>query len=159
MTGVDLRRLIAGVLWGLVTVAFGISEPSAEEPAPPLIEASDGAVFLTSEHMPPRDIGQRSLVRVAFPHRTGPVLGPEQAGPGQQVLRRLFAAGQAAGNAGDLYENRDRGHSSLSLAAHPQLRELHKPFGLMELRDVLADVLGPEPRVEAQARPPIAKAR
>ena len=32
------------------------------------------------------------------------------------------------------------------LATHPELRVLHKPFGLMELRDALTQTLGPDPR-------------
>jgi hypothetical protein len=36
-------------------------------------------------------------------------------------LNRLFAAGRAAGNIGDLYDNRDNGHSSPDRRAMPQL--------------------------------------
>jgi len=36
-------------------------------------------------------------------------------------LNEWFAEGRAAGNHGDLYDNRDRGHSSLSRALFPQL--------------------------------------
>jgi hypothetical protein len=42
-------------------------------------------------------------------------------GPAHRLLWRLMSQGRAAGNHGDLYENRDRGHSRLSPGAHPQL--------------------------------------
>ena len=37
------------------------------------------------------------------------------------ILREHAARGRAAGNHGDLYDNRDRGHSSLKREAFPQL--------------------------------------
>jgi hypothetical protein len=37
-------------------------------------------------------------------------------------LRAWWSEGSAAGNAGDVYDNRDRGHSRLDLALFPQLR-------------------------------------
>ena len=37
------------------------------------------------------------------------------------ILRELWKRGRAAGNAGDLYDNRDRGHSALKPEAFPQL--------------------------------------
>jgi len=40
------------------------------------------------------------------------------------MLRRWFAAGTAAGNVGDLYDNRDTGHSQLNLSRHPQLQQV-----------------------------------
>lgn len=40
------------------------------------------------------------------------------------LLREWFAAGTAAGHAGDYYDNRDGGHSALDLATFPQLRAL-----------------------------------
>ena len=39
------------------------------------------------------------------------------------------------------------------LAGRSGLHVLHKPFGIMELRDILSDTLGPEPRSEQTARP------
>ena len=40
------------------------------------------------------------------------------------LLRRWYAAGTAAGNIGDYYDNRDGGHSQLGLTRHPQLQKL-----------------------------------
>ena len=43
-------------------------------------------------------------------------------GPIGALLREWSAAGTAAGNVDDWYDNRDRGHSMLNLAPYPQLR-------------------------------------
>ncbi|MCX5673264.1 MAG: hypothetical protein NTU94_18270, partial [Planctomycetota bacterium] len=40
------------------------------------------------------------------------------------LLRTWYAEGTAAGNKGDRYDNRDRGHSGLDLGAHPQLSKV-----------------------------------
>lgn len=69
----------------------------------------------------PSGPGGRRLVRVGHVATDAPVLGPDKTGPAHQMLRRLVATGQAAGNVGDLYENRDRGHSRLPAKDHPQL--------------------------------------
>ena len=45
-------------------------------------------------------------------------------GPPGGLLRKWYAEGTAAGNKGDFYDNRDRGHSGLDLAAHPQLSKI-----------------------------------
>jgi len=39
------------------------------------------------------------------------------------LLRRWYAAGTAAGNIGDYYDNRDGAHSQLNLSRHPQLQQ------------------------------------
>jgi hypothetical protein len=39
------------------------------------------------------------------------------------LLRKWYGAGTAAGNIGDYYDNRDRGHSQLNMARHPQLQQ------------------------------------
>ncbi|MBE3069676.1 MAG: hypothetical protein IMZ66_05520, partial [Planctomycetes bacterium] len=40
------------------------------------------------------------------------------------LLRRWYAEGTAAGNEGDYYDNRDRGHSGLDLGPYPQLTKV-----------------------------------
>jgi hypothetical protein len=60
--------------------------------------------------------------RFGFPaEASAPVLpaGPKVAA--YDLLRDHFRGGRAAGNHGDLYDNRDRGHSALEPEAHPQL--------------------------------------
>ncbi len=41
------------------------------------------------------------------------------------LLRQWWAEGTAAGNVGDLYDNRDRGHSHLDMKLFPQLRKVN----------------------------------
>lgn len=45
-------------------------------------------------------------------------------GPLGDLLRKWSAEGTAAGNDGDWYDNRDRGHSGLDLAPYPQLKKV-----------------------------------
>lgn len=47
-----------------------------------------------------------------------------RADPAGLLLQEWFAAGRAAGHAGDYYDNRDKGHSALDLSRYPQLRPL-----------------------------------
>ncbi|MFX0547396.1 hypothetical protein ACEWPL_017830 [Roseovarius sp. S1116L3] len=65
--------------------------------------------------------GGRPLARVDIPPTSAPVLGKDAQGAGHRLLWQLMFEGRAAGNHGDLYENRDRGHSRLPAGAHPQL--------------------------------------
>lgn len=54
-----------------------------------------------------------------------PVLGRDgELGSIAPFLNRLYARGLAAGNAGDLYDNRDRWHSGLPLESFPQLTHI-----------------------------------
>ena len=64
---------------------------------------------------------ERRRVRLVFPDSDSPVLGEVQVGPAEGMLRRLYASGLAAGHHGDLYENRDRGHSDMLPDRFPQL--------------------------------------
>jgi hypothetical protein len=50
-----------------------------------------------------------------------PVLGRQGGDAAYDRLRDLHREGRAAGNAGDLYDNRDRGHSMLPPERHPQV--------------------------------------
>lgn len=64
------------------------------------------------------------VAHVAFPRAPdGPPL--RAAGGDREALadwlNRLYARGLAAGNHGDVYDNRDRGHSRLALRRHPQI--------------------------------------
>ncbi len=55
-----------------------------------------------------------------------PASKPIAAGRGKvvELLKRWHAAGTAAGNAGDWYDNRDRGHSGLRMSPYPQLQKV-----------------------------------
>lgn len=45
-------------------------------------------------------------------------------GTAGNLLRKWWADGTAAGNVGDFYDNRDRGHSPLNLKSYPQLQTI-----------------------------------
>lgn len=102
----------------------------------PLVE-SGGAVRLTQEIIESTPGPGRPFLRLTPGVPSGdPVLHPNKKAPAHQLLRRLYAAGQAAGNHGDFYDNRDRGHSRLRGPQHPQFSEiLYGP----ELRRAEAD--------------------
>jgi hypothetical protein len=110
----------------LAAVFFLVGPVSAEEHAtqPHPTEARGGVVSVTPGNTQPLLPGDRRLMRVVFPDTDALVLGAKINGTAHQMLRRLFATGKAAGNSGDLYENRDRGHSRLSAAAYPQLTHI-----------------------------------
>ena len=118
------RGWIRGALAALLLAAapggpVAAQEATAPTPAP-RAEAKGGAVRIGPADLQPLAPG-RFLVQLGFAESAAPVLGPDRNTPAHQMLRRLYAAGKAAGNAGDLYENRDRGHSRLRPEAHPQL--------------------------------------
>ena len=60
-----------------------------------------------------------------------PIIAPTDRSPEAALLRHLSARGLAAGLAGVIYDNRDRGHSPLSLEAFPQMVHLVYPPDLM----------------------------
>ncbi len=65
----------------------------------------------------------RQADKSGFPHEVR-----TDGSPVAQTLNTWFAEGRAAGNIGDLYDNRDRGHSTLSQKDFPQLSFLsHDP--------------------------------
>ena len=65
---------------------------------------------------------ERLVPRFAFaPAPDGPVLPPRPKTAALEILREHARRGRAAGNHGDLYDNRDRGHSTLAPEAFPQL--------------------------------------
>lgn len=85
------------------------------------IEAHDGKVLVRLSSLSRVLPGRRLLARVRFPETSASVLGAEAHAAGHRLLWKLAFEGVAAGNHGDLYENRDRGHSRLPPEAHPQL--------------------------------------
>ena len=65
---------------------------------------------------------ERLEPRFGFPDKTDARVLPRGEGSAaENILAELWRHGRAAGNHGDLYDNRDRGHSRLDPAAHPQL--------------------------------------
>lgn len=116
-----LLRFLAAT--GLVPGAALAEEAEQATPPPeagPLV-AEDGTLLVRRAALTRDGPGGRLLARVRIPERDAPVLGEAANGTAARRLRRLVHEGRAAGNHGDLYENRDRGHSRLSTDAHPQL--------------------------------------
>ena len=71
-----------------------------------------------------------------------PVIDPKAEGNAALLLRRLWARGEAAGLAGVLYDNRDRGHSRMAPTEFPQLTPLR--YGaLMQERGLDYGLAGP----------------
>ena len=65
---------------------------------------------------------ERLEPRFGFPAKPDARVLPRGEGSAaENILAELWRHGRAAGNHGDLYDNRDRGHSRLDPAAHPQL--------------------------------------
>lgn len=106
-----------------ILLLVGLALPAAAEelgPAPPL-----GPVLtLTPQNLSPDPItGRLNLAAGALPApATGlSTLDPADQSPAALLLRHLVATGQAAGLAGVLYDNRDRGHSRLPPEMFPAL--------------------------------------
>lgn len=96
-------------------------EPEAElapEPAP----IRDGTALVSAANTAWDPEAERLRPRFAFPARPGgAVLGPGPKTAARDLLTEHVRRGRAAGNGGDLYDNRDRGHSRLSARDHPQV--------------------------------------
>lgn len=126
MSKISRRTLLQGLAGTTLLPGLAAGQETATDASPFLgpapIRAENGQILLRAEDM--IQVQGRQLVRVDVPLSDRPVLGPEQTEPAHALLRDLVAKGQAAGNHGDLYENRDRGHSRLSAEAHPQLTHI-----------------------------------
>jgi hypothetical protein len=94
--------------------------PDAALPEPVAVADNKAPVTTASAVFVPQ-LG-RSFVRLAFPEPDEtPVLGETLNATAHKMLKDLYKAGKAAGNHGDLYDNRDRGHSTLPPENHPQI--------------------------------------
>lgn len=109
-----------GLLPGVGQAQEGGARDIANRGGGVALSARDGTVLVRRVDLWPLGSGGRLLARVQIPESSVPVLGPERA-PAHRLLRQMMSEGRAAGNDGDLYENRDRGHSRLPPGAHPQL--------------------------------------
>ena len=132
-----LLRLLAGT--GLVpALGPGTALAQATETGLPGIAgletgpimAEDGTLLVRRAALSRNGPAGRLLARVQIPETDAPVLDPAASGTAARRLRRLVHEGRAAGNHGDLYENRDRGHSRLPAKAHPQLTHVRYDAGL-----------------------------
>lgn len=112
------RRKLLGCLAGLgLWPGRAIAQAGGRAP----IAADGGRLLVRLAALSRLLPGNRLLARVTIPETSAPVLGAEQRDPAHRLLWQMVFEGRAAGNHGDLYENRDRAHSRLPPEAHPQL--------------------------------------
>ncbi len=91
-------------------------------PAPVPAAVVDGVARIGPGNLAWDPAAERLVAAFAFPARAAePVLPPGPKEAARDLLREHFRRGRAAGNLGDLYDNRDRGHSRLRPDAFPQL--------------------------------------
>jgi len=91
-------------------------------PGPVPAPVTEGTAPVSAANTAWNPDAERLVARFAFPEKAaGPVLpaGPKTAA--LEIVREHWKRGRAAGNRGDLYDNRDRGHSSLKPEDFPQL--------------------------------------
>ena len=94
----------------------------AAPPAPTAAPVAGGTALVSGANTAWDPAAERLEARFAFPDRPeAPVLPPTPKVAAWDILREHAQRGRAAGNHGDLYDNRDRGHSPLDPAAHPQV--------------------------------------
>ncbi len=94
--------------------------PLRPDPVPAPV--TDGVAPVTAANTAWNPASERLEPRLAFPAQAqGDILGPGPKTGAREILDALARRGRAAGNHGDLYDNRDRGHSALPPEAHPQL--------------------------------------
>lgn len=104
-----------------------VSPPPAHAPVPaPLV---DGAAVIAAGNSEWSEIDGAVRAYISMPpapQGPPPVIGG--ASPAAALLNRLIAAGRAAGNHGDFYENRDDDHSPFDLARFPLITPVeHAP--------------------------------
>jgi hypothetical protein len=90
------------------------------------LPAAAGDILVSPEDL--RPAGRLGFLvprlEVPAPMADQPAIAPAATDPAAGLLRRYLAQGVSAGFAGLLYDNRDRGHSSLSQALFPGLAHL-----------------------------------
>lgn len=93
--------------------------PAPPDPAPPVLT-------LTADDLEEMPGALRLRPGVQWPAVPGdlPVIDPADVSPAAAMLRRLAAQGRAGGLVGVVYDNRDRGHSSLPEGLFPQITRL-----------------------------------
>lgn len=94
-------------------------------PAPPPVPAptpvADGVALVSGANTAWNPSSERLEPRFTFPATASGAVVPNRGTAATDILREHVKRGRAAGNLGDLYDNRDRGHSALAPADHPQL--------------------------------------
>jgi hypothetical protein len=95
----------------------------APRPRPPLALApvTEGVALVSGANTRWDPVAERLRTGFAFPARAEGAVVPDRKTAATDLLREHYKRGRAAGNLGDLYDNRDRGHSALPEKDHPQL--------------------------------------
>ncbi|HET9069181.1 MAG TPA: hypothetical protein VFN28_11100, partial [Amaricoccus sp.] len=109
---------------GLAARAAALAARPAPPPAPEPVPAAvaDQTAPISAANTAWNPATGRLEPRFAFAATPpGPILPARPKVAALDILREHARRGRAAGNWGDLYDNRDRGHSRLDLARYPQL--------------------------------------
>ena len=106
-------------------------ETTPETPEPVAASITPEGVLIGRENVYWNPRFGRYLTKLDLEHadwaadHNAPVLGPKPERATALYLNRLLAQGRAAGHKGVLYDNRDRGHSPLSMKRFPQMTPIH----------------------------------
>ena len=106
------------------------SRRAPAQPAPAVAPApvSGGTALVAAGNTAWNPESERLEPRFSFADApAAPVLPDRPKTAAYELLREHVRRGRAAGNHGDLYDNRDRGHSTLKPEAHPQLSFVATP--------------------------------
>lgn len=117
------RQLLQGLSSSVALPKAAFSQDSSKVNAETFF-TTNGAALVRLAGLRRHGAAGRLLAQVKVPESSAPVLGPHARSVGHRALWRMVFEGKAAGNHGDLYENRDRGHSMLPPKAHPQLTHI-----------------------------------
>ena len=117
-----LPRLAADPLFAPLAGDPRLAALIAATPVPVPAPVEGGTATVTAGNTGWNPETERLEPRFVFPARTtARVVPPGKGVAARDILAELWRRGRAAGNLGDLYDNRDRGHSRLDPEAHPQL--------------------------------------
>ena len=121
----DLRATLADPLFLTIRADARLENlPDLPVPAPPApTEVAEGQAPVSAANTRWSSETERLVPAFAFPGSpaNNAVLPDQPRRGAHDLLRDHWRRGRAAGNHGDLYDNRDRGHSTLRADAHPQL--------------------------------------
>lgn len=106
-------------LAALITAESAAPAPASAAPAPSPV--TEGKALISGANTVWNPDSERLEPGFSFPSKTSAAVVPDRGTAATDLLREHWKRGRAAGNLGDLYDNRDRGHSALDPAAHPQL--------------------------------------
>jgi len=87
-------------------------------------QVSDGSAFVTAGNTRFVDTQNRLFTYFKFPQTAPSGIVRNNEDQVARILNGWIKAGKAAGNHGDLYDNRDRGHSRLSKKVWPQITQI-----------------------------------